>query len=367
LEKYRMALIGCGRISYKHIEAIVANTDRLMLTAVCDPVVELAESRKKEYLELTGRQHQVGVYTEYQKLLEDAHPDIAVIATESGKHPGIALDAMQSGCHVLTEKPMALSTEDSTRMIEGAKRAGRALGVCFQNRFNAPIQRLKSAVDAGRFGRILHGQIQIRWNRNQGYYEQAKWRGTWEQDGGTLMNQCTHGIDLLLWLMDSPVRRVHGVTRRFQRSIQAEDFGAAIIEFESGAVGIIEGTANTYPRNINETLSIFGEKGSVVIGGLAVNKVETWRFADAEAYGDPEESVLNPTEEDPPSVYGFGHAALYRDFIDSLDQQRSPLVSGDEGRRAVDLVLAIYQSMKDGKPVDFPFDFATEEMKGIFP
>jgi UDP-N-acetyl-2-amino-2-deoxyglucuronate dehydrogenase len=365
--KYTMALIGCGRISYKHIEAIAANADRLELMAVCDPVTKLAEAKKAEYYEKTGWDHEVAVYEDHAELLATSKPDFVAIATESGIHAQITLDAIAAGCHVLTEKPMSLSTADSTRMIDAAASAGKTLGVCFQNRFNAPIQKLKTAVDAGRFGRILHGQIQIRWNRNQGYYEQAKWRGTWEQDGGTLMNQCTHGIDLLLWLMDSPVRRVHGVTRRFQRPIQAEDFGAAIIEFESGAVGIIEGTANTYPRNINETLSIFGEKGSVVIGGLAVNKVETWRFADAEAYGDPEESVLNPTEEDPPSVYGFGHAALYRDFIDSLDQQRSPLVSGDEGRRAVDLVLAIYQSMKDGKPVDFPFDFATEEMKGIFP
>jgi UDP-N-acetyl-2-amino-2-deoxyglucuronate dehydrogenase len=251
-------------------------------------------------------------------------------------------------------------------MIDAAASAGKTLGVCFQNRFNAPIQKLKTAVDAGRFGRILHGQIQIRWNRNQGYYEQAPWRGTWDQDGGTLMNQCTHGIDLLQWLMDSPVKRVHGVTRRYQRPIQAEDFGSAILEFESGAVGIIEGTANVYPKNINETLSIFGEKGSVVIGGLAVNKIETWRFADAEQVGDTEDQVINPDAKDPPSVYGFGHSALYADYLDALENGRQPLVSGSEGRRAVDVVLAIYKSMKDGAPVDLPFAFSTEEMRGIF-
>jgi UDP-N-acetyl-2-amino-2-deoxyglucuronate dehydrogenase len=147
------------------------------------------------------------------------------------------------------------------------------------------------------------------------------------------MNQCTHGIDLLQWLMDSPVKRVHGVTRRYQRPIQAEDFGSAILEFESGAVGIIEGTANVYPKNINETLSIFGEKGSVVIGGLAVNKIETWRFADAEQVGDTEDQVINPDAKDPPSVYGFGHSALYADYLDALENGRQPLVSGSEGRR----------------------------------
>jgi UDP-N-acetyl-2-amino-2-deoxyglucuronate dehydrogenase len=364
--KYTMALIGCGRISYKHIEAIAANADRLELMAVCDPVTKLAEAKKAEYYEKTGWDHEVAVYEDHAELLATSKPDFVAIATESGIHAQITLDAIAAGCHVLTEKPMSLSTADSTRMIDAAASAGKTLGVCFQNRFNAPIQKLKTAVDAGRFGRILHGQIQIRWNRNQGYYEQAPWRGTWDQDGGTLMNQCTHGIDLLQWLMDSPVKRVHGVTRRYQRPIQAEDFGSAILEFESGAVGIIEGTANVYPKNINETLSIFGEKGSVVIGGLAVNKIETWRFADAEQVGDTEDQVINPDAKDPPSVYGFGHSALYADYLDALENGRQPLVSGSEGRRAVDVVLAIYKSMKDGAPVDLPFAFSTEEMRGIF-
>jgi len=362
----KIALIGCGRISYKHIEAIKDNKDKVELVAVVDPFEELAEGKKQEYYDISGIDNPVAVFCDYKTMLNEIRPDIVAIATESGKHAEIAISALEAGCHVLTEKPMSLSTEDSIRMINKARECGKTLGVSFQNRFNAPIQKLKKAVDAGRFGRILHGQIQIRWNRNEHYYQQALWRGTWEQDGGTLMNQCTHGIDLLQWLMNSPVKRVHGVTRNFQRPIEAEDFGSAILEFENGAVGIIEGTANVYPTNINETLSIFGEKGTVVIGGLAVNKIETWRFADAAEVGDTEDKVVNPDEKDPPSVYGFGHSALYANYLEAVETGKEPLVTGEAGRKAIDIVLAIYKSMKDGKPVDLPFSFSTEEMTGIF-
>ena len=213
---------------------------------------------------------------------------------------------------------------------------------------------------------MLHGSIQVRWNRNESYYSQAPWRGTWELDGGTLMNQCTHGIDLLQWMMGEDAVRVQAVTRRFLRPIEAEDFGAALVEFANGAVGIIEGTADVYPTNLNETLSLFGERGSVVIGGLAVNKLETWRFADAEQVGDTEPTVLNPQEKDPPTVYGFGHSALYADFLDSIEQGRYPLVSGEKGKKALEIILAIYKSQKTGQPVELPVNFSTFEMKGEF-
>ena len=180
------------------------------------------------------------------------------------------------------------------------------------------------------------------------------------------MNQCTHGIDLLQWMMGENAVRVQAQTRRFLRPIDAEDFGAAIIEFKNGAVGIIEGSADIYPKNINETLSIFGEKGSVVIGGLAVNKLETWRFADAEKIGDTEEKVLNPNEKDPPTVYGFGHSALFKDFIEAVETDREPLISGERGKKALDIILAIYKSQKTGKPVSLPCDFSTQKMKGYF-
>jgi predicted dehydrogenase len=261
---------------------------------------------------------------------------------------------------------MALSTSDAQEMIDCAKKNNKKLAVCFQNRFNAPIQKLREAYEKNRFGRVLHGMVQIRWNRNEAYYAEAPWRGTWEQDGGTLMNQCTHGIDLLQWMMGEDAVRVQAQTRRFLRPIEAEDFGCAIVEFSSGAVGIIEGTADVYPKNLNETLSIFGEKGTVVIGGLAVNKMETWRFSDAESIGDTEDKVLNPNEKDPPTVYGFGHTALFADFIDAIEKDREPLISGEKGKKALDIILAIYESQKTGKAVDLPNNFSTMDMKNVF-
>jgi predicted dehydrogenase len=364
--KKTIALIGCGRISFKHIEAFVKNAERMKLVAVCDPRLDRAQAKSAEYLKALPKAGVPKAYTDYRDMLAELKPDIVTIATESGYHPRIAIDCLKAGAHVICEKPMALSTRDADAMNEAALKAGKKLAVCFQNRFNAPVRKLRAAHEAGRFGRMLHGMVQVRWNRNEGYYAEAPWRGTWELDGGTLMNQCTHGIDLLQWMMGEDAVRVQAQTRRFLRPIEAEDFGCAIVEFKSGAVGIIEGTADVYPTNLNETLSLFGEKGSVVIGGLAVNKIETWRFADAAAVGDTEDKVLNPDEKDPPTVYGFGHEALFRDFVDAIEQNREPLVSGERGKKALEIILAIYKSQKTGLPVDLPCDFSTLEMKGEF-
>jgi len=362
---YTIALIGCGRISFKHIEGFVDNADQLKLIGICDPVRSRAEEKEREYKKEIPAAN-ITIYTDYQEMLSKQKPDIVTIATESGKHLEITKNCLEAGCHVICEKPMALSTKDADEMINTAKKNNRKLAVCFQNRFNAPIQRLRSALEAGRFGRLLHGTIQIRWNRNNAYYAEAPWRGTWEQDGGTLMNQCTHGIDLLQWMMGEDAVRVQAQTRRFLRPIEAEDFGAAIVEFKSGAVGIIEGSADVYPTNINETLSIFGEKGSAVVGGLAVNRIDIWRFADANLVGDPEEKVLNPNEKDPPTVYGFGHTALFKDFVEAIENDKEPIISGERGRKALEIILAIYKSQMTGKPVDLPCDFSTLEMKGYF-
>jgi len=361
----KVALIGCGRISFKHIEAFVNNADKLTLTALCDPVLSRAQEKESDYKK-SFPNAQISLFTDYREMLEKQKPDIVTIATESGKHCQITVDCLNAGCHVICEKPMALSTKDADLMISAAKRKNLKLAVCFQNRFNTPVQKLRAALDTGRFGKVLHGSIQIRWNRNEAYYAEAPWRGTWEQDGGTLMNQCTHGIDLLQWIMGENAVRVQAQTRRFMRPIEAEDFGAAIIEFKSGAVGIIEGSADIFPKNINETLSVFGEKGSVVIGGLAVNKLETWRFADAEKNGDTEEKVLNPNEKDPPTVYGFGHSALFKDFVSAIEEDREPLISGESGKKALEIILAIYKSQKTGKPVNLPLNFSTLNMKGYF-
>lgn len=363
--KLKIALIGCGRISFKHIEGYISNQANLDLIGVCDPVIERTEAKAAEYKKAIPTAH-VREYADYREMLIQNKPDIVTIATESGKHRQIAIDCLNAGCHVICEKPMALSTIDAQEMIDCAEKNNKKLSVCFQNRFNAPVQKLRKAQEAGRFGRILHGMVQIRWNRNEAYYAEAPWRGTWEQDGGTLMNQCTHGIDLLQWMMGEDAVRVQAQTRRFLRPIEAEDFGCAIVEFASGAVGIIEGTADIYPNNLNETLSIFGEKGSVVIGGLAVNKMETWRFSDSVTVGDTEDVVLDPDAKDPPTVYGFGHNALFADVISSIKENREPLVSGKKGKKALEIILAIYESQKTGKAVSIPNTFSTLQMKGEF-
>ena len=364
MNKYKTAIIGCGRVSPFHTEAFAKNSDTAVLAATCDSVPERAEIQAAGYQkQIPGTT--VRCYTDYKKMLSEIKPDIVSIATESGKHPEITIDCLNAGAHVICEKPMALSTSDADRMIAAAKNNGKKLTVCFQNRFNTPVKKLRTAVECGRLGRILHGMVQVRWIRNPDYYAEAPWRGTWEQDGGTLMNQCIHGIDLLQWLMaDEPVR-IQAQTRRYIRPIQAEDFGAAIVEFKNGAIGIIEGTACVYPEDLNETLSVFGEKGTAVIGGIAINAIETWRIADAETVGDTESNVLNQTENTP-SVYGFGHAPLFRDCIMAIEENRQPAITGEEGRKAVELVLAIYKSQKTGRAVDLPCDFSTREMAGYF-
>lgn len=363
--KFRTAIIGCGRISFKHVEALSKNGDMMTLVATCDPVRDRAEKKAAEYMKLSP-DSSVGIFSDFRKMLAQAAPEIVTIATESGKHAEVAVACLEAGCHVICEKPMALSTEDADRMILASKKSGKRLAVCFQNRFNGPVRMLRNAYEEGRFGKMLHGMIQVRWNRNESYYSEAPWRGTWDQDGGTLMNQCTHGIDLLQWMMGEDAVRVQAQTRRFMRPIEAEDFGCAIVEFRSGAVGIIEGTADVYPTNLNETLSLFGEHGTVVIGGLAVNKTETWRFSDAEIKGDPEASVVQQDAKDPPTVYGFGHAALFRDFAEAVRDGRAPLIDGERGKKALDIILAIYKSQKEGVAVDLPLSFSTVEMRGTF-
>ncbi len=363
--KYRVAIIGCGRISYKHIEGFINNSESVELVALCDPSMEKMQSRVEQYqAAVTGSD--VKCFTSYKEMLSSSTLDFVTIATESGTHAQISIDCLNAGVHVIVEKPMALSTSDAEAMVKCATDNDKKLAVCFQNRFNAPIEKTREAFEAGRLGRIMHSAVQVRWNRNIDYYKQADWRGTWDIDGGTLMNQCTHGIDLLQWMNNSDVVKVHAVTRRFQRPIEAEDFGCAILEFADGSVGMVEGTANVYPKNLNESLSLFGTDGTIVIGGLAVNKFETWRLADSETVGDTEETVIDPNAKDPDSVYGTGHGALFFDFIDAIKNNREPLTHGAESKKALEIILAIYKAQKDGQPVELPLDFSTSEMKGVF-
>jgi predicted dehydrogenase len=362
MEKLNFAIIGCGRISYKHVEALLDNKSDANLVAVCDVIEENASKRAEDY-EKSCKCNKVNIYTDYKKMIDSENIDVVSIATESGYHPEIAVYCMEKGIHVICEKPMALSVEDADKMIACANENNVTLAVCHQNRFNLPIQQLRTAVDKNRFGKIINGTARILWNRNMGYYTQAPWRGTWELDGGTLMNQCIHNIDLLQWMLGGEVDTVYSQADTFLRDIEAEDFGAIIIRFKNGAIGIVEGSACVYPKNLEETLSIFGQNGTVCIGGLAVNKIETWRFEDG---FDVEEDIIRAQDADPDTVYGFGHSPLFADVINAIKNNTKPLITGEEGKKAMSIILAAYKSRLTGLPVKFPLEqFSTLEMKNL--
>lgn len=363
MNKFKFAIIGCGRISYKGVEAIINNKEEAVLVATCDVLEEKAIEKKEEYIKGIGRDCDVKVYTDYKEMLNNEDIDVVYIATESGYHPEIAIYCMENGKHVICEKPMALSTKDADDMIAAAKKNNVKLSVSHQNRFNAPIQKLRSAVEGNRFGRLVNGTARILWNRNMGYYQQAPWRGTWELDGGTLMNQCIHNIDLLQWMMGGEVDTVYAQCDTFLRDIDAEDFGAIVIRFKNGAIGIVEGTACVFPKNLEETLSIFGESGTVCIGGLAVNAIETWKFEDNM---EEETDILKNQEGDPDTVYGFGHTSLFKNVLDAINNNTEPLINGEEGKKAMEIILAAYKSRLTGLPIKFPMgDFSTLEMKNV--
>lgn len=358
MKKLRFALIGCGRISKNHIAAALANSDTMELAVVCDPILENAEKKANDYCEKAGVKPLV--YADYKKALEEQEIDCCAIATESGYHAEIALYCIRKGKNVLVEKPMALSTADAEQMIKEAKEHGVTLGVCHQNRFNAPIQELHKALEDGRFGKLVNGTARILWNRGMPYYQQAPWRGTWAQDGGTLMNQCIHNIDLLQWCLGGEPYTIMAMTGNYLRDIEAEDFGAILIRFKNGAIGIVEGTADVYPKNLEETLSIFGGTGCAVIGGLAVNRVETWNF---EKPAEQDERVAALAGTDPKDVYGSGHNQLYADYINAVNTHTEPLVSGTEAIKAMKIILAAYKSQKTGAAVKFDgLNFSTLEM-----
>lgn len=356
----KYALIGCGRISPNHI--IAAQNNGLDIVAICDIVRENAEDKMLKF-ELDPKK--VAIYEDYREMLKKEKPELVAIATESGKHAGIALDCIAANCHVIIEKPIALSIADADEIIKKAKEKGVLVCANHQNRFNKSIQEIRRAIEKNRFGKLLHGTAHIRWARDHAYYDRAAWRGTWEQDGGALMNQCIHDIDLLRWMMGDEIDTVYGMTDRLIHPyIEAEDLGLAVIKFKNGSYGIIEGTTNIYPKNLEETLYIFGEKGTVKAGGEAVNIIEEWKFADY--FGD-EETVKKECSENPPNVYGFGHAKLYKNMIHAIEGKEELIADGEAGKRALELVLAIYKSAAEGKPVKLPLkECSTMDFVGRF-
>jgi len=341
----KYGIIGCGRISPNHIAAAIKN--KLEIVALCD-----VEERKAEALKEQFKLDRSKVYTDYKEMIIQEKIDLIAICTESGNHGTIALDCLDSNINLIIEKPITLSLDEADKIIEKSKAKNLKVSACHQNRFNKSIQKIREAVVQNRFGKLLHGTAHIRWNRGDSYYKQASWRGTWEQDGGALMNQCIHNIDILRWMMGEDIEEVIGITDRMNHEImEAEDFGAALIRFTNGSYGIVEGTTNVYPRNLEETLYIFGEKGTVKAGGKSVNIIEEWSFGDN--LDDPEE-VKRKYFEDPPNVYGFGHNPLYTDVIEAIKEDREPSITAEDGRKALELILAIYKSSAERKPVKLP-------------
>lgn len=356
----RYALIGCGRISPNHLAAAQANN--LEIVGLCDIDAAMLEDKM---LKLKLDSSKVARYQDYSLMLDEQKPELVSICTESGKHAAIALDCIRRGINIIVEKPIALSIEDADDIIHAAKENNVKVCACHQNRFNKSVVKIREAMDQRRFGRLFYGTAHIRWNRGHEYYDRASWRGTWEQDGGALMNQCIHNIDLLRWMMGNEASEVFAYTDKLNHPyIEAEDLGIALIRFANGSYGIIEGTTDIYPKNLEETLYLFGEKGTVKAGGQSVNIIEEWRFADML---DDAEEVKTTYHENPPNVYGFGHTPLFADVIDAIKTDRKPKVTAEDGKRALELVLAIYKSAAEGRPVKLPLDkCGTTDFTGRF-
>ncbi len=327
MSKLKFAILGCGRISARHVEALINNKENTELVAVYDIIEELAIDKKNQY-ESKIEGSDVKVYTDYNKFLNDKNIDVVTIASISGYHAEQAIDCLNNDKHVLIEKPMALTVEDADKIIALGKEKDKKVCVSHQNRFSPAVQKLRRAIEEERFGKLIHGTARVLWARDDNYYEQASWRGTKALDGGTLMNQCIHNIDLLQWMMGGEVERLSSETDTFIRNIETEDFGAMLIRFKNGAVGIVEGSVCVYPKNLEETLSIFGEKGTVVISG---NEIKTWQFEDERDYDYIEFDESN-----------LGHTPLYKDLIDAIREDREPLVNGEEGKKAMEIILEAY-------------------------
>jgi len=328
MSKLKFAILGCGRISARHVDALIENKEEAELVAVYDIVEELAIDKKNQYESRVDNSN-VKVYTNYEKFLKDENIYVVTIATISGYHAKQAIDCINNDKHVLIEKPMALSIEDANKIIELGKKKNKKIAVAYQRRFNPVIKKLKLAIDEGRFGKLIHGTSRTLWARDDNYFKQASWRGTKVLDGGTLMNQCIHNIDLLQWLMGGQAERIYSETDTFIRDIETEDFGAILIRFKNGAVGIVEGSVCVYPKNLEESLSIFGEKGTVVLSG---DKIKTWLFEDGEDY-----DTIDIDEK------SQGHTPLYKDLIDAINDDREPLVNGEEGKKAIEIILKAYE------------------------
>lgn len=342
--KIRFALVGCGRIAANHFGAMEQQTDRIELVDVCD----IDSSALQRAVDRTG----ACGHRDLGAMLESTTADIVVLTTPSGLHPEQAIQVAQSGRHVMTEKPMATRWHDGIRMVKACDEANVRLFVVKQNRRNATLQLLKKAVEQGRFGKIYSVSVNVFWTRPQEYYDSAKWRGTWEFDGGAFMNQASHYIDLLDWLI-GPVESVMAYTATLARNIEVEDSGVAALRWRSGAMGTLNVTMLTYPKNMEGSITILGEKGTVRIGGVAVNEIQQWEFAEP----TEDDQLIKEASYETTSVYGFGHPLYYDNVINTLQGEADPETDGREGLKSLELLIAMYLSSRDGKRVALPLEY----------
>ena len=339
-ERIRVGLVGCGRISTKHFEAI-SKHDKLELVAVCDND-NVALNKAVETYNVIG-------YKDYSLLLKDASIDVVVLCTPSGLHSSQTIEASCVGKHVITEKPMATHWQDGIDMVNSCHENNVNLFVVKQNRYNKTLQLLKRVIKEGRFGKIFMVNINVFWTRPQKYYDSSDWRGTWELDGGAIMNQASHYVDLLDWLI-GPVAEVHAMTDTLARNIEVEDTGILNIRWKSGTLGSMSVTMLTYPKNMEGSITIIGERGTVKVGGVAVNEIQHWDFEDKCDYDKYAQDSNYQTD----SVYGFGHSRYYRNIVDVFDGNVKPDTDGKEGLRSLEILIATYLSAKNGNIVYLP-------------
>lgn len=341
--KINIAVVGCGRISENHFQSIMQHEDNLTLTAVCDT--------NKDALKKASEKYQVDAYEDLESLLKYSNADLISLCTPSGLHAEQTIEIAESKRHVLTEKPMATRWEQGLQMVKACDKAKVRLFVVKQNRRNATLQLLKNALQQGRFGKIYMVNVNVFWTRPQEYYDAASWRGTWEFDGGAFMNQASHYIDLLHWLL-GPVQSIHAMTGTLARNIEAEDTGVMNVRWRNGAMGSVNVTMLTYPKNLEGSITILGETGTVRIGGVAVNEIQEWNFADVRA----EDEQIKSANYQTTSVYGLGHPLYYHNVIQTLQGKAQPETDGREGLTSLELLIAAYRSARSGQVVHLPLE-----------
>jgi len=342
--KIKIAVIGCGRISKNHFGSIETHSDNMELAAICD--------NNPETLAAHADQYAVPAYRSFTELLQKSDCDLVSICTPSGLHSHMVIEAAKAGRHVMTEKPMATRWSDGLTMVQACDEARRHLFVIKQNRRNSTLQLLKQAVDEKRFGKIYMVHLNVFWSRPQAYYDSAKWRGTWEMDGGAFMNQASHYVDLLEWLI-GPIADVQAMTGTLARNIEVEDTGVLNVRWRNGALGSMAVTMLTYPKNLEGSITIIGEKGTVRVGGVAVNDIQIWDFAEPSDYDEQIQKANYETT----SVYGFGHPLYFKNVIDVLRGEAEPETDGREGLKSLEVLIATYMSARDNRTVSLPLTY----------